>query len=133
MQQPTTRRPKVCVLEDDPAVSDSLRISLERNGYDVTDFDGAGAFLANGRPDSYDCLIVDHRLPLLSGLELVELLRARAYSKPALLIWAHPEAHLLPRIRRAAISETLLKPLAPDHLVAAVERAIHCPGEGLRT
>jgi FixJ family two-component response regulator len=127
------RRYRICVLEDDAAVSDSLRISLERGGFEVANFADASAFLTHARPDVYDCLVVDQRLPVLSGLELVELLRARAYSKPAVLIWGQPEAHLLPRIRRAAITETLVKPLAPQNLVSAVERAIRCPGEGLRT
>jgi FixJ family two-component response regulator len=121
------------VLEGDAAVSDSLRISLERKGYEVSRFGSAGEFLTCGYPDSYDCLIVDQRLPVLSGLELVELLRGRAYSKPAVLIWGQPEAHLLPRIRRAAINATLTKPLVPECLMIAVARAIHSRDTGLRT
>jgi FixJ family two-component response regulator len=129
-----TRRYRVCLLEDDLAVSDSLRLSLERQGYEVANFGTVSDFLLRGRPDNYDCLVVDQRLPMLSGLELVELLRRRAYSKPALLIWGQPEAHLMSRIRRAAINETLVKPLTPEVLIAAVQRAVCCPGEGsLRT
>jgi FixJ family two-component response regulator len=125
-EKKVTRRYRVCILEDDAAVSDSLRISLERNGYEVAGFGSAGEFLTCGHPDSYDCLVVDQRLPVLSGLELVELLRGRAYSKPAVLIWGQPEAHLLPRIRRAVINATLVKPLIPQCLMSAVAQAIHC-------
>ncbi|MBL6853326.1 MAG: response regulator [Alphaproteobacteria bacterium] len=135
LQMPSpSKRYRVCLLEDDVAVSDALRLSLERQGYEVTSFGSASDFLVRGQVDTYDCLVVDQHLPLLSGLELVELLRRRAYSKPAVLIWGQPVAHLLPRIRRAAINETLTKPLSPENLVAAVLRAISCPGDSeLRT
>ena len=127
-------KPRICVLEDDAAVSDSLRVMLDRNGFEVTVFPTAGDFLASRDLDNYDCLIVDFALPVMSGLELLELLRTRAYSKPALLIWGRPEMQLLPRIRRAGICEALAKPLAPDDLMAALRRAVDRGGQqALRT
>jgi FixJ family two-component response regulator len=115
---------RICVLEDDAAVSDSLQVVLGRNGFDVTTFGSAGEFLASHTADSYDCLIVDLGLPLMSGLELIEVLRGRAYSKPAVLIWGRPEGRLLPRIRRAGIAETLAKPVAPAELLDALRKAV---------
>ena len=134
MNKPSAvKKPRICILEDDSAVSDSLRVMLDRNGYEVTVFPTAGDFLASRNLDNYACLIVDFALPVMSGLELLELLRARAYSKPALLIWGRPETQLLPRIRRAGISEALPKPLAPDELMAALRRAVDSGGHALRT
>jgi FixJ family two-component response regulator len=117
-------RPRVCVLEDDAAVSDSLRVVLGRNGFDVTTFGTAGDFLASHSADNYDCLVVDLGLPVMSGLELIEVLRARAYAKPAVLIWGRPEGRLLPRIQRAGISEVLAKPVAPDELLGTLRKAV---------
>ena len=117
-------RRRICVVEDDEAVLDALSVQLARNGFDVRPFRTASEFLSAENPDRFDCLILDLRLPVMSGLELIELLRARAYSKPALLIWGHPETQLLPRIRRAGIQEVLAKPLAPDDLMAALNRAM---------
>lgn len=117
-------RPRICVLEDDAAVSDSLRIVLCRNGFEVAAFGSAGEFFASHTADSYDCLVVDQGLPLMSGLELIEVLRARAYSRPAVLIWGRPERRLLPRIRRAGVAETLAKPVAPAELLGALRNAV---------
>ncbi|MBS0469893.1 MAG: response regulator [Proteobacteria bacterium] len=114
----------LCLIEDDGAVADSLRVQLTRNGFAVTIFGSAAEFLASGTLDRYDCLIVDQRLPVMSGLELVELLRTRAYSRPVLLIWGQREPQLLARIARAGIRETLNKPLAPSELLAALDRAL---------
>lgn len=133
IKKSAANKPRICVLEDDAAVSDSLRVMLDRNGFDVTVFPAAGDFLASRDLDHYDCLIVDLGLPVMSGLELIELLRARAYSKPALLIWGRPETQLMPRIRRAGISEALAKPLAPADLMAALRRATDGTNSALRT
>ena len=133
IQHLVPNKPRICILEDDAAVADSLGVMLARNGFEVAVFPTAGEFLASRDLDLYDCLIVDFGLPVMSGLELIELLRARAYSKPALLIWGRQETQLLPRIRRAGIGEALAKPLAPADLIAAVRRATDGAGHALRT
>ena len=95
----------VCVLEDDAAVRDSLRWMLERNGFSSRTFSSPNEFLMSRTLDRYDCLIVDPGLPRISGLELLELLRARDCATPA-------------------ASELRLKPIAPATLLAAVRNAI---------
>jgi FixJ family two-component response regulator len=115
---------RLCIVEDDSAVADALRVQLTRNGFSVAIFGTAAEFLASQNLDQYDCLLIDQRLPVMSGLELVELLRTRAYSRPVLLIWGQREPQLLPRITRAGISETLAKPLAPAELLAALRRTV---------
>ncbi len=113
----------VCLLEDDAAVLDSLRLMLERNGFCVKAFKTPNELLMAGDLDKYDCLVMDIRLPGMSGMELLELLRARAYSKPAVLISAANEPQLEERMRKAGVSSHLLKPIAPDILLAALYRA----------
>ncbi|MEJ1970590.1 MAG: response regulator [Rhizomicrobium sp.] len=117
-------KPSICVLEDDPAVCDSLRLMLERNGFSPRTFLSPNDFLMSGKLDRYDCLILDVGLPGMSGLELLELLRARAYSRPVLLIAAATFPHLERRMRKAGASELLMKPIAPDALLSALHRAL---------
>jgi two-component system response regulator FixJ len=117
-------RPHICVLEDDAAVRDSLRWMLERNGFSCRTFSSPNEFLLSPTLDRYDCLIIDLGLPGMSGLELLELMRARAYTTPAVLIAASADPHLESRTRKAGASELLLKPIAPATLLAAVRSAI---------
>jgi two-component system, LuxR family, response regulator FixJ len=120
----TKTKPHICVLEDDAAVRDSLRWMLERNGFSSRTFSSPNDFLMSRELDKYDCLIVDLGLPGISGLELLELLRGRTYSTPAVLIAASADPQLEPRAHKAGASELLLKPIAPDTLLAALRRAI---------
>jgi FixJ family two-component response regulator len=118
-----TSSPLICILEDDEAVRDSLRWLLERNGFSSQAFGSPNDFLLSSELDRYECLVVDVGLPGMSGLELLELLRARAYSKPVILIAATSDPQLEPRMRKAGASELLMKPIAPDVLLSALHRA----------
>ncbi len=115
--------PRVCVLEDDDAVRESLGWMLERNGYSVQSFSSPNDFLLSSELDRYDCLIVDAGLPGLSGVELIELLRKRAYSKPAILISSVSQPRLDARLPMAA-TEFLSKPIEPAALLSALRKAV---------
>jgi two-component system, LuxR family, response regulator FixJ len=121
------RKPHICVLEDDAAVRDSLRWMLERNGFSSRTFSSPNEFLMSRELDKYDCLIIDLGLPGMSGLELLELLRARTYSTPAILIAASANTQIESRMRKAGASELLMKPIAPDMLLAALRKAVSRP------
>jgi FixJ family two-component response regulator len=118
------RKPHICVLEDDAAVRDSLRWMLERNGFSSRTFSSPNEFLMSRELDQYDCLIIDLGLPGMSGLELLELLRARAYSTPVILIAATAGALTESRTRKAGASELLMKPIAPNILLTAIRKAV---------
>ena len=124
LTETATTKPHICVLEDDVAVRDSMRWMLERNGFSTRTFGSPNEFLMSQELDRYDCLVVDVGLPGMSGLELLELLRARAYSKPVVLIAASVDRQLEPRMRKAGVSELLMKPIAPSTLLAALNQAI---------
>ena len=114
----------ICLLEEDDAVRDSIGWMLERNGFSSSTFRSPNDFLLSQELDRYDCLILDVGLPGMSGLELLELLRSRAYSKPVILIAAAAEPQLELRMRKAGTAELLMKPIAPDTLLSALNRAI---------
>jgi FixJ family two-component response regulator len=132
----TVQRPYICVLEDDAAVRDSLRFMLERNGFAVRTFSSPNEFLLAREADQYSCLVVDYQLPGMNGLELLELLRLRAYSKPAIVIAAGTDPQLEGRMRKAGVNNFLRKPIAPDTLLGAIRTAIggkNADSEELRT
>ena len=117
-------KPHICVLEDDAAVRDSIRLMLERNGFSSRTFGSPNDFLLSRDLDGYDCLVIDLGLPGMSGLELLELLRARAYVIPAILIAASADPQLEPRANKAGVNALLLKPIAPKTLLEVLHSAI---------
>ena len=109
----------ICVIEDDEAVRNSTGVLLEALGYRFVAFDSAEAFLAAGAIET-DCLILDHRLQIISGMDLLELLRARGVQTPAIII-SDASNHLAARAARAGVTAMLRKPLAADALAQWLE------------
>ena len=109
------------VVEDDDDVRTALARLLRSFGHDVHLFSSAETFEAD--TIAIDCLIVDLRLPGLSGLELLERIRAAGRSLPAVLITGDgdPRAPDVPHVVNA---RCLAKPFDDDALMAAVADAV---------
>jgi FixJ family two-component response regulator len=114
-----TSVPRILLVDDDPAIRASLRFSLELEGYEVATFAAAEELLVSPQISGSDCLIVDFRLPGMDGLELLEILRGRGVTQPAILITTTPSRRV--RARAAALGAPLIeKPLLCDGLTAAL-------------
>ena len=110
---------RILLVDDDPAIRASLRFSLEMEGYRVTTFAAAEDLLALPHIARNDCLVLDYRLPGMDGLELLDLLRQRGVTLPAVLITTTPSRRV--RARAAAQGATLIeKPLLCDGLSATI-------------
>lgn len=116
---PAHVRPLLLLIEDDPAVLGALTFAFETEGYRVAAFRDPAAMLAATDLDEPSCIVVDHRLPGLSGLQVLSQLRARGVTAPALLITTYPNAALR-REAAAAHVEIVEKPLLGDVLAAKV-------------
>jgi len=94
----------VFIVDDDEAVRDSLRWLLEANGYRVRAFESAEAFLAAYDPAAVGVLIVDVRMPGMSGLELQEHLLARQIAIPIVFITGHGDVPMaVSTIKKGAV------------------------------
>jgi FixJ family two-component response regulator len=117
----------VCIVDDDDAVRDSLRILLDAHGIDVQAFPTPALFLSHvQRNDGAaigDCLIFDLHMPDMTGLELAERLRARRVTTPVIIMTGRTDKLLAPRMERAGVSAILAKPVAVEDLVSAIETA----------
>lgn len=121
----------VFIVDDDEAVRDSLRWLLEANGYRVKSFSGAEDFLESYSPDEIGVLIVDVRMPGMSGLELQEELIARNAPLPIVFITGHGDVPMaVSTIKKGAIdflekpfNETDLRAIVARMLQQATERA----------
>lgn len=114
-------RPSVVIVEDDAALLGALAFALRADRYEVRGYRTADPALADGR--SCDCLVVDLKLPDMDGLTLIDRLRERGVTAPALLITTSPDERC--RKRAAADGVTIVeKPLLDGKLAGHIATAI---------
>ena len=109
----------IAVVDDDPGVLDSLRFLLEIEGYPVATYGSAAAFLRDDAAQAR-CLITDHHMPQMTGLELAGYLRAQGDGRRIMLITAAPSPAIRARARELGVEDVLEKPPTPEELLAFV-------------
>lgn len=118
----------VVIVEDDKAVREALRFSLEIEGFDIRTFDSAEAVLGDDNALLANCFVVDQKMPGLTGIELVAVLRKRCCFIPLILITTWPSAALRMSALRAGCCAILEKPLKGSVLHDCIHAAIGEPG-----
>jgi FixJ family two-component response regulator len=115
----------VFVVDDDPSVRDSLRRLLTSVGLTVEVFPSAQAFLKRPRVDSPPgCLVLDVRLPGLSGLDLQRELAGTDTALPIVFLTGHGDIPMSVRAMKAGAVEFLTKPFREQDLLDAIRQAI---------
>ena len=116
-------RPAVILVDDDPAVTHAMQFSFDLEGLDVRSFrDGESLLAVDDLPEK-GCLILDHNLPGMDGIALLDRLRAANIRLPAILITTNPRAALRNRAATAGVP-IIEKPLLTDALLTAVRTAL---------
>jgi RNA polymerase sigma factor (sigma-70 family) len=119
-----TAAPIVFVVDDDPSVRSSLKFLLSTVGLQVESFDSADAFLHRKMPDAPSCLVLDVRLPGLSGLDFQRELAARDSRIPIIFLTGHGDIPMSVRAMKAGAVEFLTKPFRDQDLLDAVRVAL---------
>ena len=119
-----TPEPKVFIVDDDEAVRDSLDILLRAAGFATAPYPDAEAFLAADCADAPGCLLLDVRMPGLSGLELQEKLVERQAMLPIIFITGHGEVDMAVHAMRAGAVDFLQKPFTDEALLTSVRSAL---------
>jgi two-component system, LuxR family, response regulator FixJ len=117
----TVKRPVVAVVDDDPAVCGSLKFALELEGFAVRTYH-SGAELLHADVADCNCFVIDQRMPGMTGMELIEVLRDRLVLTPVILIISHGSAALSARAKKAAIP-IVEKPFLGNALVERIREA----------
>ena len=116
--------PTVFVVDDDADVRESLQELLESVGLHAVSFRTAQEFLSVARSDSPSCLILDVRLPGISGLDLQHELKRRRISTPIVFLTAHADVPMSVKAMKSGAVEFLTKPFRQQDLLDAVQRSL---------
>lgn len=114
----------VFVVDDDDAVRDSLVVLLNLQGYRTRAFPHAEAFLEAYSADWHGCVLLDLRMPGMSGLELQHAFDERGIALPIVMITAHGDVAAARASFKAGVVDFLEKPLDNAQLVHAVSTAL---------
>ena len=115
---------KVFIVDDDPSVRKSLVRLIKSVGLTVQDFPSAQDFLDSQQDKGPSCLVLDVRMPGLSGLDLQEELKIRQWPIPIIFITGHGDVPMSVRAMKAGAADFLEKPFNDQELVDAVHKAL---------
>lgn len=114
----------VYLIEDDEAVLNALRFAYEIEGLTVRAYLSAEALLAEFWAPDPGCLVIDHFMPGMTGLDLLKLLRSRGCRLPAILITTLADAHMRRRAGQLGVEHILEKPLSDSALIECTRQAL---------
>jgi two-component system response regulator FixJ len=114
----------VCIIDDDEAIRESLRLLLFAGGMSSTAYESADAFLADEAPPGFDCMILDIRMPGTDGLELFRILNRKQLAYPVIFITGHGDIPLAVRAIKQGAYDFLTKPFQQDEILIKVQSAL---------
>jgi FixJ family two-component response regulator len=120
-----TAEPIVFVIDDDPSFRRSIEMLIGSAGLSVQTFGSAEEFLRSRRPDAPACLLLDVRLPHLSGLDLQGELTKAGVQIPIIFITGHGDIPMTVQAMKAGAIEFLTKPFREQDLLDGIRRAIN--------
>lgn len=119
-----TENPRVFVVDDDEAVCESLRLLVEDIGLEVRTFSNALQFLSGYDPNEGGCLILDMRMPGMSGLELLSKLRQWRIEIPTIVMTGHADVPTAVAAMKAGALDFIEKPFRHQVLLDSIEAAL---------
>jgi FixJ family two-component response regulator len=120
----TLSDPIVFVVDDDPAIREAVKRLIGSVGLRVETFGSTSEFLAMKRPEAPACLVLDVRLPDVSGLEFQQQLAGAHVQLPIIFITGHADVPMTVRAMKAGAVEFLTKPFRGQELLDAIQEAI---------
>ena len=114
----------IYVVDDDKLALDSLSLLLSAEGYAVRSHESAGTFLDAIKQNERGCVIADARMPGMSGLDLLAVMKQRRVSMPVIVVTGHGDVHLAVEAMKRGAIDFFEKPLDAGALLASVRSAL---------
>lgn len=115
---------KICIVDDDEAIRESLRLLLFAEGLSSCAFESADAFLQQGSCQEFDCMLLDIRMPGMDGIDLFQSLQRKRVSYPIIFITGHGDIPLAVSAIKQGAYDFLSKPFREGELVSKIRAAI---------
>ncbi len=122
----------VGIIDDDKPIRDSLSALLGKHGWQVAAYVSAEDFLRDGSQLSHACLLLDARLPGMSGIDLLKLLRKEANETPVIIMTGHGNVQQAVMALHAGAADFIEKPIAVADLLAGIDAAIELNSNQVR-
>jgi FixJ family two-component response regulator len=123
-----SRRALVAVVDDDAAVRAAISSLLRSAGYQCATFDSAEVFFASACVSEIDCVLLDIRMPGMSGLDLHAALIQMNHRAPVLYVTATHDSRLRERALSLGAAAFLAKTLDDEHLLNTIQLVLNRPG-----
>lgn len=123
-KQPDTKKQTVFVVDDEPDVRAALRLLIKSVGYTVECFESADAFFAQFDANRKGCLILDVRMPGMSGMDLQEKLASMETLLPIIMISGHGEIPMAVKAVQNGAVDFLQKPFSDQQLLDRISQAM---------
>ena len=119
---------RILVVDDEADIRKSVRLSLSKAGYDVVEAEDGGkaiqAIRSGDNPLMIDTVICDLVMPKVNGMEAIAYLRSQFPGVPIIVLTGHPNVENAAELFKQGVVDYLVKPIVPDKLVAAVNKAV---------
>jgi FixJ family two-component response regulator len=115
---------RICIVDDDEWVADSLKVLLEIFGFEVQSYSSGCEFLADKRHCAVGCLLIDQHLHGMTGLDVVDRLQKECGSIPTILISGRLDNETRARASSLGVMSVIDKPFAPTSLVELIRTAL---------
>lgn len=124
MKDSRNNQPFVCIVDDDEAIREALKLLLFASDLNSCVYDSADAFLADPSPQPFDCMLLDIRMPGTDGLELFRILHQRHASYPIIFITGHGDIPLAVSAIKQGAFDFLTKPFREGELLDKIRAAV---------
>ncbi len=114
----------IFIIDDDPAIRDSLTLMVVQEGFTVSTFESAEAFLESFQTERFGCAIVDIRMSGMDGMQLQEMLTKHHIQLPIIFLTGHGDIPMSVRAIRAGAIDFLTKPVTREKLMTSVRFAL---------
>jgi len=117
------RKLTVCLVDDDAGVRNTLRLVMKEANIPLISFTGSQDFLDHFQPDDIGCILLDLRLPGMSGLDIQDALRERGQAIPIILLTGHADVPVTVQAVKGGAIDVIEKPFQEDELIERVRAA----------
>ena len=114
----------IYIIDDEPAVRDSLSMMLEQEGFQVKAYEGGESFLTDYQQEQLGCAVIDVRMPEMSGLELQKIMVARNILLPIIFLTGHGDIPMSVDAIKSGATDFLTKPVTREKLLTAIRPAV---------